>query len=43
MAKKKNKSTLKSLLKKNLDEQESYIISLVQKYNAGLEQETLHN
>ena len=43
MAKDKNKSTLKSLLKKDLDEQASYIISLIQKYNAGLEQETLHN
>lgn len=43
MAKNKNKSTLKSLLNKDLDEKGSYIISLIQKYNAGLEQETLHN
>ena len=43
MAKKKNKLTLKSLLNKDLDEQGIYIISLIQKYNAGLEQETLHN
>jgi hypothetical protein len=43
MAKNKNKSTLKSLLNKNLDEKAIYIIALIQKYNAGLEQETLHN
>lgn len=43
MAKSKNKSTLKSLLNKDLDDQAGYIVSLIQKYNAGLEQETLHD
>jgi hypothetical protein len=43
MAKNKNKSTLKSLLNKDLDDPAGYIVSLIQKYNAGLEQETLHD
>ena len=43
MSKAKNKSTLKSLLKKDLDDRARYIVSLIQKHNAGLEQEILHN
>ena len=43
MSKSKNKSTLRSLLNRDLDEPSAYVIQLIQKYNAGLEQETLHN
>jgi len=41
-SKPKNRQTLRNLLKGELDEDSLFVIELIQKYNAGLEQEVLH-
>jgi hypothetical protein len=43
LALEKNKETLRGLLQRELDDDASFVIKLIQRHNAGLEQEGLHD